>query len=71
MWFVQEAENKPAEAAACLSADFPELVDVVADENGEPLFLVLDVGEKLGVSVVGDYVPATGPQADKVHRPPP
>lgn len=55
----QDARGE-AEAEARPSADFPGLIDVVADENGEPAFLVLDPGSKSSVSVVAEYVPAEG-----------
>src|SRR5205823_14545822 len=67
---VSDEERRP-------SANFPGRVEIVADDEGDPACLVVcEHGEpcepeQRGLSVVKEYVPASGPDAGVTLVPPP
>jgi hypothetical protein len=62
---------KSGDADGRPSARFDGLVDIVAHEDGEPVFLVLDPAGDCGVSIVEAYTPESGPDAGITLVPPP
>ena len=56
---------------ARLTAHFPGLVDIVADDDGIAMFLVVDPEAEHGVAVVSSHTPETGPDTGVVLTPPP
>jgi hypothetical protein len=65
-----QSGDEDKDAGPRRSANFPGLVDLVADEHGAPVFLVVDEESPLGVSLVTEFESQEGDDAGVLLIPP-